>query len=211
MKVTINTTNYSFDSLQDVVFECRNLNLLPSVNPDGSPVRGNPQMILHPLIKSGIVTIEEEQLRSINNSLFPDIGSPEKMLIEAIKNITGNTPAQINEGQVRAIIQSEITKIQPQIKKLEIKINNQPEIKIDSQHKNFPDLLNACIARVNPYLVGETGSGKTTAAMKVSEILNLPFYAESFSRQASLYQLMGYTDANGNYIESKLYKAFKQK
>lgn len=68
------------------------------------------------------------------------------------------------------------------------------------QHFNFPILLKACNARtagnhrLNVWLVGPAGTGKTTAAAKVAEALGLAFWSNG--ALASKYELLGFADAN---------------
>jgi hypothetical protein len=79
----------------------------------------------------------------------------------------------------------------------------------EDQHKSFEALLRVVQARVPAYLVGPAGSGKSTAAKKVAESLGLPFYSKSVCLQSSETSLMGYMDANGNYVRSQLREAFE--
>lgn len=70
------------------------------------------------------------------------------------------------------------------------------------QHRNFPILLKACNARtpdghrLNVWLVGPAGSGKTSAASEVSKALGLAFWSNG--ALASKYELLGFADANSH-------------
>lgn len=61
---------------------------------------------------------------------------------------------------------------------MQVKLENMPAV----YHRQFPRLLKAAMVRgsdghrKNVFLPGPTGSGKSTAARQVSEVLNLPFY-----------------------------------
>lgn len=81
------------------------------------------------------------------------------------------------------------------------------------QHHKFPLLLKACQARLrdghrlNVWLKGPAGSGKTTACEKVAEALKLPF---SFNGAIeSKYDLIGFIDAGGKYHGSAFRNAFE--
>jgi cobaltochelatase CobS len=76
-------------------------------------------------------------------------------------------------------------------------------------HKSFEALLRVVQARVPAYLVGPAGSGKSTAAKKVADALGLKFYSKSVCLQSTESSLMGYMDANGNYVRSQLREAFE--
>jgi cobaltochelatase CobS len=68
------------------------------------------------------------------------------------------------------------------------------------QHRHFPILLTACNARtsdghrLNVWLVGPAGTGKTRAALEVAKALGLSFWSNG--ALASKYELLGYADAN---------------
>lgn len=81
------------------------------------------------------------------------------------------------------------------------------EIKFEGAvHHAFPKLLSAVTQRVNVMLVGPAGSGKTTAARKVAEILGLDF--QFTGAIASEYKLMGFVDAQGRVVNTAFRKAF---
>ena len=72
------------------------------------------------------------------------------------------------------------------------------KVDIGLAHEKFEDVLKAVSARLNVFLVGEAGSGKTTAGVKVAEALGLEFASMSVSGETSIIDFFGYKDANGN-------------
>ncbi len=86
-------------------------------------------------------------------------------------------------------------------------------IEVGTQHKNFSMLLKACNARLrdgsrlNIWLAGPAGSGKTTAARSVSQALSLSFYFNGAIDQP--YKLTGFVDANGNYQSTAFRQAWE--
>jgi len=74
------------------------------------------------------------------------------------------------------------------------------------RHPVFGDLLAALSVRENVYLVGPAGSGKTTIATQAAEALGLPFYSTGAVGMA--YQLQGFINAEGKYMETDLYRAY---
>jgi MoxR-like ATPase len=70
----------------------------------------------------------------------------------------------------------------------------------------FPDVLASLSVRENVYLVGPAGSGKTTLASQCAEALGLPFYSTGAVGMA--YQLQGFINAEGKYMETDLYRAY---
>lgn len=80
------------------------------------------------------------------------------------------------------------------------------------QHENFDLLLTICgteckDGRVNVWLHGPAGSGKTTAAIKVAEKLGLQFYFNGAIQET--YKLMGYKDATGQYHTTAFREAWE--
>ena len=81
------------------------------------------------------------------------------------------------------------------------------------QHRNFPRLLKACTARdpsghrLNVWLAGPAGTGKTTAARNVAKALNLAFFAVGTSDNK--YEVTGFTDANGRIVDTAFKAAYR--
>ena len=80
------------------------------------------------------------------------------------------------------------------------------------QHEKFEILLKACQAldhrgnRLNVWLSGPTGSGKTTAAENISRALGLDFACDG-SLDAD-YKLIGFRDAAGNVAHTQFRRVF---
>jgi MoxR-like ATPase len=74
------------------------------------------------------------------------------------------------------------------------------------RHPVFGDVLAALSVRENVYLVGPAGSGKTTIAAQAADALELPFYSTGAVGMA--YQLQGFINAEGRYMETDLYRAY---
>lgn len=77
------------------------------------------------------------------------------------------------------------------------------------QHTHFEALLRAVSAGLNIWLVGPAGSGKTSAAFAVAKALGLKPYAKSIGPQTTESALLGYYDANGNYVRTQLRDAYE--
>jgi len=74
-------------------------------------------------------------------------------------------------------------------------------------HRMFPWILWLIANDHHVYVAGPSGSGKTTLAKRVAEALDRPFYYTGAILQK--YELLGYNDANGNYIATSFYNAYK--
>ena len=84
------------------------------------------------------------------------------------------------------------------------------------RHEAFDDLLADILAfqqtgqtaKANFFLVGPAGTGKTTAAEKIAEHLQLPFHFNGAID--SEYKLSGFIDAHGRIISTPFRKAYSQ-
>jgi ATPase family associated with various cellular activities (AAA) len=86
-------------------------------------------------------------------------------------------------------------------------------IDIGIQHYCFPTLLKKCNSRtpdghrLNIWLYGPAGTGKSTAAYFVAKALGLDFY--TLGALESGFQILGYNDAHGVYQSTQFRKAFE--
>lgn len=96
---------------------------------------------------------------------------------------------------------------------VELKRTDMPSISMGIQHKNFPLLLKAATARnrsgnhLNVWLFGPAGTGKTTAAEKLAEALELKYYYNG--SLTTSFQLLGYNGANGQYVTTAFRQAWE--
>ncbi len=74
-------------------------------------------------------------------------------------------------------------------------------------HEQFEKLLATVKLGLAPMLVGPAGTGKSTAVEQVARAMKLPFYMSNRVGQA--FELTGYTDAQGRYVETPFYRAYK--
>lgn len=138
-------------------------------------------------------------------------GDAAAKLAEAIQAIAGNS---VNEERVREIvaevalpvIESAIAGLPP--RRYEISINGETVRTVEGHfHKQFDTLLRACKRRLNVWLAGPAGSGKTTAAEKVAEVLGIPFYFTGAIDTE--YKLLGFTDAQGKIVSTQFRQAYE--
>lgn len=81
--------------------------------------------------------------------------------------------------------------------------------KVKGAHKDFSKLLKISSLKLAAYLVGPAGSGKTYAARMVAQALDLPYNMMSVGPQTSKGDIFGFRTANGDYVETPVYRAFK--
>jgi cobaltochelatase CobS len=96
------------------------------------------------------------------------------------------------------------------VRRVEVVQPNRPAVDVGSQHAKFDSLLSVLACRLNAWLVGPAGSGKTSAAKSAADALGLPFYALSVGPQTTQSQLTGYNNvSNGEYVSTQLRQAYE--
>lgn len=147
--------------------------------------------------------------------------NPGDMLAQAIAMIAGGA---VNEDRVRALIDEQmgaaLELVQDAIAKasgftrVEVSTDGGEAKQLDGiHHKAFPKLLQACGcrlpdgSRLNVWLTGPAGSGKTTAAKNVAKALDLDFAAIGTSDNK--YEVTGFFDANGNIVSTEFKRIYR--
>lgn len=80
---------------------------------------------------------------------------------------------------------------------------------VGQQHEKYPLLMSAVGARIDTFLVGPAGTGKTAGAAEAAKALGLPFYAKSLGPATQEFDLFGFTNANGDVVPGAIRAAFE--
>ena len=138
---------------------------------------------------------------------------PKKLGLDALifDSVTEAIESKGTKQSVHKIINSFLTEngIVPNQTHVIVTDKNQVKRNVGTQHKLFPKILKVIEAGVNLALVGEAGSGKTTAVANVADALGLPFYSKSVSAQTGVYEFFGYKDANGKTVRTLFQDAYE--
>ena len=116
-------------------------------------------------------------------------------------------PQGIDEEAVRKLIQAEVQGLKP--REIQITLPNIPPKIIGAQHENFENLVKILASGGNAFLVGEAGSGKTTAGFNVAEALDIKYGLIACNEMTDSFNFVGYNDANGNYVPGVAYDLYK--
>lgn len=121
---------------------------------------------------------------------------------QAIRAIVSATTPALDEARVIALIREHAAR--PEIRRIVVEDTRGEVRDCGLQHVEFEKLLKACSARdaagnrLNVWLSGPAGSGKTTAAESVAKALGLRF---AFNGAIDTeYKLLGFTDAQGRLV-----------
>lgn len=77
-------------------------------------------------------------------------------------------------------------------------------------HKVFSSVLNDVKLNIPAMLVGPAGGGKSTLLYQVAKKLNLQYYPMSVNGQTAEYHIIGYKNANGDYIGTAFRDAYEK-
>lgn len=123
--------------------------------------------------------------------------------------IASHLPATsaVDSAQVRAIVKEELTGMNALPTRVEVVALSQEVKDMGIQHKQFPTLLQVIGQRLNVWLAGPAGSGKTTACHNVATALDLPF--RFCGAQSNEYGLLGFIAANGQVVRTQFREAYE--
>ena len=113
--------------------------------------------------------------------------------------------ADIDEKAVVDIVCRELDKRASHIQNIQVKSPNGTANMTGCFCEKFEYLVNI-VSAGKP--LGPAGSGKSFTAKQIAEALGLPYFETSQAMFS--YDLKGYGDAGGNYVETPFYKAFTQ-
>ena len=168
-----------------------------------------------------IKKIEFSKSESSSNQTF-DLA---KIIAGAVQDhLKVNTIESVDEDRVKEIVRQVIKEesvdletvrnlveeaLGSAIKTIEVKTPTGKMKEIGMQHEIFETVLDWVTEGENVWLYGEAGSGKTHLAESISKALDVPFFAQSVTSQTTKSDLFGYMDANGKYVPSHFYNAYK--
>lgn len=83
------------------------------------------------------------------------------------------------------------------------------EVDFSAQHICFETTYRVIAAGCSPFLVGPAGSGKSTILAQIASAMDLQFYPMSVNSLTSDYNIIGYNDANGQYVPTIFRQAYE--
>lgn len=128
----------------------------------------------------------------------------EQELQAAVESIIKRTTDGFLEA-VPPLVRATLTEL---TRTVDIKVGAAPKVTVKNSHKLLPDVVMCIAAGTDPFLVGPAGSGKTTLCQQACQVLKRKFYAES--SVTSIYTLLGYKNAHGDYVRTSFREAFEK-
>lgn len=133
--------------------------------------------------------------------------SLEAILAAAIAPHVKPQNVELDENKVIELITKHA---KPYTAETRIFINNEAKTAVKGkQHNKLAQVLRYVQIRQSLYLYGPAGTGKTKLAEIAANAIGLPFYPLSVCGQTTKSDLLGYTTANGSYIETIFRTAYE--
>lgn len=170
--------------------------------PDKNPAFSNRDAVDHILQKIEQKKIEDNKPKEKIMTDLENMPTDVKIDTEFLKNVSSSME-QIIIGATRQILEEYRKPIVLQLP------GREPQKIPATTHKQFKDVLTAISAGLNVFLVGEAGAGKTHLVEQCAESLKLPFYCTSVCAQTTASVLMGYMNANGEYVRTLFRDAYE--
>jgi hypothetical protein len=165
---------------------------------------------------------QQQKVSPVTAAIETVVKASEKETAEALiqalnKALNPTVDYEALKGQINNFVQSSVKEavsgiVAPTV--VEVKRYDEKKlVKLGASHYNLPKLIRFCEARdhagyrLNVFLVGGAGTGKTTAAHQVSEALGLNFYFNGAI--GTKYELQGFIDAQGRIISTAFRKAYE--
>ena len=76
------------------------------------------------------------------------------------------------------------------------------EIDMTGKHEKMSECIQSLLIFKQLLMVGPTGSGKTTIGRQIADELKLPFAKYAASEESTKYELIGYREPDGSYVET---------
>lgn len=172
--------------------------------------------IIHKVVPTFDVEVENTEWETADEELKEELTETDNQLKAEVKSIEEKISSiEKRLGSNEGNLTDELKKIKHEIENIKIrkplevivKVDNKKANDIGTQHFQFEKLLQILSAKLNVYLVGPAGSGKTTAAIICAKALDIPFHFTGAI--ASEFKLTGFINAQGQIVSTEFRKAYE--
>lgn len=135
----------------------------------------------------------------------------QKAIPDAISVLLGSISEQVTKQIDETVTGefAELRKLHKQNAKLNVTFNGKTNEIKGLRHTQLDELIKLCAMRLPVLLVGVAGTGKTHASEQVAEALGLQYFTMSVGAQTSKSDIMGYMNANGNYVATMFRQSYE--
>jgi len=151
------------------------------------------------------VEVENTDWENSDKKLKEDITNLDAKIKDIDKRLGDN---QGNFSDELKEVKSEIEKLNSRRPlDLIVKLDISKPKDLGKQHHQLPTLIQILATKLNVYVVGPAGAGKTHAAIQAAKALDVPFHFTG--AVASEFKLTGFIDAQGRIVSTEFRKAFE--
>lgn len=227
------------DGSRKSLSSCVKNELIAVCNYLGIKFVGRPPMHFSPLVIESAIKNNQCEIRYIESAPAPSVpsvpsvsqpsvagsldGAIQLVVHNAVQVALDKFKAGVDETQVVQLVNDaiqplftgfkhEVTTLVDEIrpKVTQVVLDSKPAKTLDGvQHFQFAQVLQAVSRRVNMWLVGSAGSGKTEIARQTAEALDLPFASINCTSTMQDYRITGYKDANRIYDTTQFRDIFE--
>lgn len=147
----------------------------------------------------------KEKLTKTDEKLKTDLTSLDGKLKDIDKRL-GDNQGNLSDDIKTLKAEIENLKVRRPLE-LIVKTDNSKPKDLGTQHHQLPTLIQILSTKLNVYLVGPAGAGKTHAAIQCAKALDIPFHFTGAI--ASEFKLTGFMDAQGRIVSTEFRKAYE--
>lgn len=171
----------------------------------------------NPLVSPYSNSTDEPEVTSVTPTPEPSNGngnghanSVEQAIRDLVETIAPK-PQTLDMATIAKVIKEEVDKaVEKTTRRVVIEDRTRHvEVKIETAHEKLEELTALVEEREPVLLWGDSGSGKSETARMIANALGLPFYYISLAQQTPEYRIMGTPNANGEYIPTPFFEAYK--
>lgn len=150
----------------------------------------------------------EEEVTVIEQAPAPTVQASPPDAFAAFQALMSSLAPKVDRADVEAMIRAELDAVVFPTRTVVQRASGEVR-EITGAHERLGDVITDLLAGMHVMMVGPAGTGKSTIAESAAEALGLEFYAISCSPMMPASQLLGYMDANGNYVRSLYREAYE--
>jgi len=170
--------------------------------------------LVYELVPTLEVDVEDTKWENADKTIKENVEKLDKRITDILENEIKEIDKRLGDNQGN--LSEEIRIVKKEIENLKsrkpldlmIKLDNSKPQDFGKQHFQLPTLIQILATKLNVYLVGPAGAGKTYAAIQCAKALEVEFYFTGAI--ASEFKLTGFIDAQGKIVSTEFRKAFEK-
>ncbi|SEP54057.1 MULTISPECIES: AAA family ATPase [Amycolatopsis] len=157
--------------------------------------------------KLSAVPANEHEEKAVSTPV-PTLSAPAGDAFAAFQSLVASLAPKVDRDEVAAMIKSEMDNIIVPTRTVVERASGERRI-IPNSHEKLADVTTDLLAGEHVLMVGPAGTGKSTIAEQAAESIGIPYYSISLSPMTAASQIIGYMQAEGEYVRSLFREAFE--